>query len=368
MRWARLCRLLSLLLILALPLGAETRILVCSSGTGADADIAVILERSLRLELEREGFSVVEERAGDEGAASLPRLDCRFDAAASRLSVALTLRDGSSGEILAGSAFDEGLSLDLDARVVEDLRAVMRASGLRAEVARPSRDAAAEDVAAAARAPSPQPALLALAPPLSAGAAPIETQVELPAPTPTMRMLPGPRAAQPLPAVPVIVPGEGAGTSFRVQAAPILVVGDASEYFSYGAEVAAFLGRAFSFQAFQLEAGFRVAASGVVPASSSADGLFYLGSAGIEARLALPAQGTFRLIARIGGGPSLLVAAPEAGSARAKLLPDCVAGLGLGFEASDSFSLEADIGLLVLFERGLPLFGLEPGIAASWRL
>lgn len=353
-------RILLVLAAMVLPLAshAQTRILIESSGGAEARGLAGIVERCAVLALERAGFEPA--RAGGEGAPEALLL-CSASLSESGFELSLELRSAGEGQTLLAEALLSGrLSLDLDERLIEEVSALLEASGL--EPGPP---------------PAPRPAVASLpeerAPPAGAAAsANAEAPVLARAPAGGEAVLktgPAPLSAG---GEALVIPQSGGPPALSrlglgLSTAPVLVVGAASDYFRFGFDASCSLGYSFRFGSFSLEAGLR-AGYALLYSAGQVGGEVHLASLGPEFRGRWPAEGRLRAYLRGGLGPLYLAVSPESGETLGKLLPFCSAGLGLEFRPSPGFSLGLEVGLLAVFERNLPLLGLAPGLVAAWRL
>ncbi|MFO7780791.1 MAG: hypothetical protein R6W94_04130 [Spirochaetia bacterium] len=312
-------RLLSMALLLAFiavaALSGQPTIAQDVAGEPSDPELARIISRGARVELERAGLEVV---SGEEAEFHFVG---RYTVEDGVTTLDVSIRRNVDGEVMARKRDRAEVGLEFDSRVA----ALVRELTVDAGIAR-TRNEVQQDVAGQPPSPSTEP----------------PAEVEVPA---TAR---APRGLQ-----------LGAGFS------PVLITGGATEYFKYGVMPWISARYQFPIRSASAAAGFYAGGASVLPDVEDTDGTVWLLPFGPEVRVGPAADSAVRVSARLAGGPAAVSIETRQSGRLTKLVPFVLGGMLLTTRLGEHFALGLDASYWVVFEEAYPLMAFLPGVVVT---
>lgn len=368
-----LVRLLWMLLLAstAAAAQAEPRIYLLASGTPSNPALSNVIERAAQLQLRGAGLTgVVGGRLPSvtggppEGAtaAAQPQssfvLSVRFRTESGKVLMDLSFADAAGGKLLDESSVAFPLDLNLDVRVGAAVKQVLASAAVRAALAA-ARRAADQTRAASSPHGSASPA----------GGPSVQAE--------------GGVAGKAVPARPqesgvaTLAPGAAStatpakprwGFTASGQAAPLVLVGGASSYFRYGADLSLFAGTRLPTRGLVLQVGVKLGATELFPVSGLLPGQAYLLLAGPEVRIENGVSSPVGVAARASAGAAVILLRMAGASTQAKTVPYVDAGLSTSLRLIGTVRLGVALGYLAAFESEFPIMGFAPALEVgnSW--
>lgn len=153
--------------------------------------------------------------------------------------------------------------------------------------------------------------------------------------------------------------------AWSMKGEPLILVGNASNYFRYGAGVSMFAGLRFPERAITLEAGAVAGAAQLYPATGFSQGKVYTFLGGLQSRVGTRASFPIRLSARVSGGAAVIMVLPPSGATEAKTDLFASGGLAASLRIFKTVELGAELGLLAVFEQRYPILAFTPALTVG---
>lgn len=341
-----MCRRFAILLFFFLVTGlaayGEVTVIVVSLGNPQDPGLSHVISSSAAVQLQQAGLAASSGTAAGgatAGAGAKPNaaafaLFISYSRKGGQLALELSFRDTHTGKTISAFGKTVPFDLNLDTSVSQLVKALIARPEVVDAIKR-AEQAAQAQVAKAAPTPAP-----------SGGALPVET-------------IP-PRTA----------PAAAAGARWRFVAdlhgAPMILVGTASNYFRYGADVSVFTALRLPPQKLSVETGLQVSASQLFSVFGSSDGRVYALSAGPEVRIGNAPGSPAHIGLTASGGASVILAQPAGAGFLAKTDPYVGAGINATMKIFRSVTLGVEIGSRVIFEERYPIVAVLPALAVGF--
>lgn len=334
---------------------AQATVLVAAVGNPEDPALSEVIGKAASIELQSAGLSSsveshanssqIDEATAQRTASSMQAdflLIIAYSQKASAVKMALSFRRVSDGTTIGHEEQTVPFDLNLDTHVSASVQSLL------SEPAVENAIQGAIKKSRSARHPSSAPPS-SIAGRTGGGAAPGKAPRE-PSPATTAGLAPTPRRL---------------GFAWSMRGAPLLLVGNASNYFRYGAGLSMFTGMVFPRRVLTLEAGALTGAAQLFPAAGLSQGKVYTFLGGLQSRIGTRAGLPVQLSLRVAGGAAVIMLVPPSGSPEAKTDFFASGGLAASIRVFKAVEVGAELGLLAVFEERYPILAFAPSLTVG---
>lgn len=339
-----------LLFAIAAAYPAEVKVFVVAEGSPQDQGMSRVLSRAALLAVQSEGFAGVVpsgtatsptqtpallSEAKGKGAAFLLLL--RYRTAANILTLETSLVETASGSTLSARTATHPLNLNLDSGVTADARIVFADPRAAAAMKR------ARELASAAQRPSGS----------GASAKPSGEQAGATAPKP------GEAQGHREPEKPAL------GLALSGQGAPLILIGNGSSFFRYGALGTVFGGARYPLSGITLHGGLQVGVAGLFPVPGLPAAKVYTVLSGLEIGAATPTGSLVGVGLNATGGAAVIALQMPGAPLLAKTVPFVEGGVAAYVHVTKRLAIGIDVAFLAVFEGSYPIMGLAPALVVG---
>lgn len=249
-----------------------------------------------------------------------------------RARIEFSLYGKQSDEPLARTEAEVSLDIDLDSQVASAANRLVEEAAIAGQ---PKGEAIVEGVMPIGAEPQP------------------EHQLEPPTEEPPPEQTPPPSSASTSSAT------RGFGST--VMAGGLMVVGNATEYYRYGASSALSAGFLQGRERAYIGAGARVSVIRFFKDDHVSRGELVVTTGGAQIKVGTASPAVRRFIGRVSTGAAA-VTVIDSDESRTKTVPYADAGIGAGIPLGERGLLGGEVSFLVVFEQGFPVMGVVPSV------
>ncbi len=154
--------------------------------------------------------------------------------------------------------------------------------------------------------------------------------------------------------------------AFSGGGAPLILVGNASNYFRYGASGSLFAGARFPYSRINLEAGLTVGGAALFPAAGVSAGMVYSAMGGPQLRLSTPSSLPVGIGLLASGGAAVIIARPTGAGLAAKTDIYVSGAITARLRVFRSMVIGTELGIFVAFEERYPLIAFAPTLTLGF--
>lgn len=352
---------LLLLFLCAGPAFAGASIAVATVGNPPDPSLSKVVGRAAAVQLQHDGISVprVSDVSGASSTSQLKRftrsshgdffLLLSYTQSNAQVRLGLTLRDARSWKIVGSDVRSVPFDLNLDSHVADTVARLLSQPGVESALA---------SISAA-----PSSSGKTSSPSTSAGS-PAEGGGHSTAPAKRAPGAPSGKSQRGGAVAGAEVPSGPGRVRFAaaLRGAPLILVGNASNYFRYGGGVSLFAGVRVPFSAFALEGGALAGAGELFPAVGLSAGKAYTFWGGAEVGIGTPDRFPVRLGLRVASGAAVILAEPTGSPAEAKTDLFASGGVNATLDIVGALRLGIELNTLVVFETRYPIIAIAPSL------
>lgn len=152
-----------------------------------------------------------------------------------------------------------------------------------------------------------------------------------------------------------------------VSAAAVILLGEVTEYFHYGAAGLLTAGVIWPFDLFSINLDTKLSFMRVFNNVGVVGGPLYLSTAGLNLQIGTDVNNSFWATTGISGGAALITVAADEGI-RTKTVPYADAGVHTSILLGENFSLGSDIFFLIIFDDDILIMGICPSLTLGFKV